>query len=143
MIKNIILLLIIFSFNEVPKEYQKMNMLIISIDDREEAYKKLLESMYTNGFTIEKYDTESGIFNTEPRDARYGAETMIKGRIFQDKIEMQYFTRIDITIYGVRSNSWDIQNFKGGSKGSYIRTAFDLFMRVNSVFEGERTYLQK
>lgn len=129
--KTILLILILF-------QSQKANTVIIAQSD---TYNLLVESLHDNGFTIEEYDPEFGIFETKPRETKYGAEMMIKGRIYPDKIELQYFTRLDITVNGVRSNSWDLQYIKSGS--GYKRTAYDLFINVISVFIGERTYLKK
>lgn len=123
---------------EVPKEYRKMNTMVIDYSSPD-IFKDLSNHLMDNGLEIDKVDYDLGIIETKPFPIG-AAKWRLRARIKDGKIEFTHYSQLIITVYGVTNDSWSQENFKSG--GLYTKMTGKLLSIVSSL-NSEITYFER
>lgn len=114
----------------VPKEFQKMNTMVIQSDEPD-FINVIASRLLDDGWMIDDLDEKLGTIRTLPR-AVASVQWQIRVRVKDNKAEFQNHTSMELTLYGVTSSGWTLTNFKS-PPGSYGKISDGLYILVSSI----------
>lgn len=127
--KNFILIIMFIPFfgfsQEVPKEFRKMNTIIVSPNlEGDDLLKEIGNIMIDDGFEIDKLDRDFNIITTSNKNIM-GMDWQIRVRIKDGLIEVTHFGRMNIYSNTNSGNTMYQMDFSAGMKNSALRKASD------------------
>jgi hypothetical protein len=122
---------------EVPKEFQKMNTMVVVMD---EPLNEIAKKLMAQNFDIEVMDEELQYIRTMPMSKNY-IDWQVRVKVIGNKVEFQNYTSFKITVNGISGEGFELTNFKS-AKGPYRDASNGLFVLVSS-FGKEIEYFKK
>jgi hypothetical protein len=124
---------------EVPKEFQKMNTMVVVMDS-EDALTEIAKKLMSENFDIEVIDQDLQYLRTMPITKDW-IDWQVRVKVNGNKVEFQSFTSMKIQLSGVNFEGFELTNFKS-PRGPYREISEGLFVFVSSLGK-EIQYFEK
>tara|TARA_R110000823_G_scaffold70449_7_gene162475 strand:- start:3215 stop:3643 length:429 start_codon:yes stop_codon:yes gene_type:complete len=115
---------------EVPKEFQKMNTMVVVMDS-EDALTEIAKKLMSENFDIEVIDQDLQYLRTMPITKDW-IDWQVRVKVNGNKVEFQSFTSSKIRVNGVSGEGFELTNFKS-PRGPYREISEGLFVFVSSL----------
>ena len=115
---------------EVPKEFQKMNTMVVVMDS-EDALTEIAKKLMSENFDIEVIDQDLQYLRTMPITKDW-IDWQVRVKVNGNKVEFQSFTSMKIQLSGVNFEGFELTNFKS-PRGPYREISEGLFVFVSSL----------
>lgn len=110
---------------EVPKEYRKMNTIIVQPNFQSDDWLKEIGNLFLDeGFEIENLDREFGMIVSKPKNV-VGMDWQIRVRIKNELAEITHYGRMNLYSNMNTGAPMTQMDFSAGMKNSALRMASD------------------